>query len=174
MILRKSGRILRSRRGFTLIEVILALAIISFIGAGVSTATIQILKQGVRNGYYITASQNTMNAIHWISRDAEMSQTVETDGASGFPLTLSWIDWGSADYEVVYSIEGDKLKRSYSVNGSAPSQAVVAEYVNSIPENTNCEFDIRFLTLQVTSTVGEGAHAVSVTNISKIFIRSSP
>lgn len=174
MILRKSGRFLRSRRGFTLIEVIVALAIISLIGAGVSTATIQILKQGVRNGYYTTASQYTMNAIHWISRDTEMSQTVETDGASGFPLTLSWIDWGSSEYQVVYTIEDDKLKRSYSVNGGEPSQTIVAEYVNSISENTTCEFASRVLTMQVTTTVGKGAHAISVTNIRKIFIRSSP
>ncbi len=173
MILGKSGRILRGRRGFTLIEVILALAIISFIGVGVTTSTIQILKQGVRNGYYITASQNTMNAVHWISRDAEMSQTVDTNGASGFPLTLSWIDWESSEYEAVYAIEGNKLKRSYAVNGGEPSQAVVAEYVNSLPQNTNCAFDSRFLTLQVTTSVGEGVNAVSVTNIRKIFIRSS-
>ena len=174
MILRKTGRILRSRRGYTLIEVMVALAIISLIGGGVSTATIQILKQGVRNGAYTTASQYTMNAVHWISRDAEMSQTVATDGASGFPLTLSWIDWGNSEYRVVYTIEDDKLKRSYSVNGGEPSQTVVAEYINAISENTTCEFAFRVLTMQVTTTVGQGAHAISVTNIRKIFIRSSP
>ena len=174
MIICKSGRILRSQPGFTLIEVILALAITCLIGGGVSTATIQILKQGVRNGDYTTASQYTMNAVYWISRDAEMSQTVTTDGVSGFPLTLSWTDWGSAEYQVVYTIEDDKLKRSYSVNGGEPSQTVVAEYVNTISENTTCEFASRVLTMQVTTTIGQGAHAVSVTNRRKIFIRSSP
>jgi prepilin-type N-terminal cleavage/methylation domain-containing protein len=174
MILCKSGRMISSQRGFTLIEVLVALAIISLIGGGVSTATIQILKQGVRNGDYTTASQYTMNAIHWISRDAEMSQTVATDGVSGFPLTLNWIDWGGAKYQVIYTIEDNKLKRSYSVNGGAPSQTVVAEYVNTISENTTCEFGSRVLTTQVTTTVGKGAHAVSVTNVRKIFIRSSP
>jgi prepilin-type N-terminal cleavage/methylation domain-containing protein len=174
MTLSKSRRILRSRQGFTLIEVMVALAIISLIGGGISTSTIQILKQGMRNGDYITASQYGMNAINWISRDAEMSQIVKTVGASGFPFTLSWIDWDSSAYQVVYSIEGDKLQRSYSVNGSALSRTVVAENVNTISENTTCEFAFRIFTVQVTTTVGESAHAVSVTNMRKILIRSSP
>ena len=165
---------MRSRRGFTLIDVLLAMAIMSLIGAGVSTAAIQILKQGVRNGAYTTASQYTMNAIHWISRDAEMSQTVVTGGASGFPLTLNWTDWGSSEYQVVYVLEDDKLTRSYSVNGSETSQTVVAEYVNTISENTTCEYNSRVLSMQVTTTIGTGARAVSVTNMRKIFIRSSP
>jgi len=174
MILGKSGRILSSRRGFTLIEIMVALAIISFIGIAVSTATFQILHQSVRNRDYTTASQFTMNAIHWISHDAEMSQTVQTGGASGFPLSLSWIDWGSSVYRVVYSIEGGTLKRSYSVNGGGSVQTILAQSVNTISENTSCEYDSKVLTLQVTATVGKGAYATSVTNVRKIFMRSMP
>jgi hypothetical protein len=151
-----------------------ALTIVSLIGGGVSTATIQILKQSVRNGDFTTASQDTMNAIHWISRDAEMAQTLSVNGTYWFPLTLTWMDWGSSGYQVVYTIQGKQLKRSFSVNGGQPIQTVVANYINVTSGNTSCVFASRVLTVQVTATVGEGGQAVSVTNSRKIFIRSSP
>ena len=174
MMLHKLNRILKSQRGFTLIEVIVALAILSFIGIAVSTATFQILKQSVKNRDYTTASQLTMNAIHWISRDAEMSQTVETGWASGFPLTLNWIDWSNSSYQVVYTIEDGKLKRSYSVNGGEPVQTFLTEAANTISDNTTCQLYNKVLTLQVTATIGEGVQTISVSNMRKIFMRSMP
>jgi hypothetical protein len=114
-----------------------------------------------------------MNAIKWISRDAEMSQTIDTSGTSGFPLTLSWVDWNNAEYQVVYTIEDGTLKRNYSTNGSAPGQTIVAKCINSTSENTTCERDDRALILKVTATVGNGANAVSVTNKREIFLKSS-
>jgi prepilin-type N-terminal cleavage/methylation domain-containing protein len=174
MILRKPERILKSRRGFTLIEIMVALLIISLIGTSVSIAIFQIMKQSVTNRDYTTASQYTMNAIHWISRDAEMSQAIVTGEASGFPLTLSWVDWGSTRYQVVYAIQDGQLKRTYSVDGNELNQTILAQSVNTTSGNTSCEYDSQVLTLQVTATVGKGDYAVSVTNMRKIFMRSMP
>jgi len=108
-----------------------------------------------------------MNAIYWLSRDAQMSQTVEPGGASGFPLTLSWIEWDNSAHQITYSIEGDKLRRSYS-DGGEPSQTVVAQYINSVSENTGCEFTGGVLTVELTVTVGTGSNAVSVTKVREI------
>jgi prepilin-type N-terminal cleavage/methylation domain-containing protein len=174
MTLRKPGHILGSRRGFTLIEIMVVMVIIALIGIGVSTATLQILKQSVKNRDYTTASQFTMNAIHWISRDAEMAQTVQTGGALGFPLTLSWIDWGSSVYQVVYSIEDGKLKRNYSHTGEQSVQTILAQSVNTVSEKTTCEYGNKVLTVQITATVGEGDYVATVTNTREIFMRSMP
>ena len=159
---------MKGQRGFTLIEVIVALAITGLIGLGAATATVQVLNQGPRNSDYTTASRHTMNAIYWISRDSQMSQTVSPGGASGFPLTLSWIEWDNSEHQVNYSIEDDKLRRSYSIDGSEPGQTVVAQYINSVSENTTCEFAGGVLTVKVTATVGGGSYSLSVTKVRKI------
>jgi prepilin-type N-terminal cleavage/methylation domain-containing protein len=173
MIIQKIKKNIGNRQGFTLIEVVLALAIMSVIGTAASITTIQIMKQGVRNGDYTAAGQYTMTAIQWIDQDAEMSQQIETNGASGFPLTFSWIDWDSNECEVVYSTGNGTLKRNYSINGNTTSEIVVAKCINSISENTTCERNNNILTLKVTATVGKGSNAVSVTNVREIFLKSS-
>lgn len=158
----------RGQPGFTVIEVIVALAITSIIGLGATMITGQVLTQSGTNRDYTTASRHTMNAIYWISRDAQMSQDRTLGGASGFPLTLVWTEWDNSQHQVTYSIEDDRLTRSSTVDGGEPVETLVAQYVNSVSENTTCAFSDRVLTVKVTATVGNGTHALSVTKVREI------
>ena len=173
MMFHKLRWVIKGQRGFTLIEVIVALAITGLIGLGATMATGQIITQGARNSDYTAASRHSLNSIYWVSRDAQMSQTIEPDGTSGFPLTLSWTEWDNSEHQVVYSLQDDSLMRSYSVDGNDPEETLVAQYLNSVSENTTCEYASGVLVLKVTATVGEGRSEISATKVREITPRPS-
>jgi prepilin-type N-terminal cleavage/methylation domain-containing protein len=160
-------------RGFTLVETIAALAIAGLVGLGATIANAQVMNQTARNNAFTTASRHTLNALQWISRDVQMSQDI--DGDTGFPetsdLTLTWVEWDNTVNQVVYSLEDGELKRTYTVDGGDPTVTLVAEYINSDADLTNCVSDNGVLTLTITGTVGVGSKAVSVTKTSEITSR---
>ena len=101
--------------GFTLIEVLVSLAIISFISIGATMATGQVINQTSKNDDCTTATRQALNAVHWISRDAQMAQILEEDtGSNGFPLKLEWEKWDNSQHEVVYTVQNNKISRSFN------------------------------------------------------------
>jgi prepilin-type N-terminal cleavage/methylation domain-containing protein len=167
MKLPRLGSARAGQTGFTLIEMIVVLAITGFIGAAAATAAALVYREGSRNSDYTAASQQAMNAVYWISRDALMAQTVTTNGID-FPLTLVWKGWDSSSNNVTYKIENNALKRSYSINGAAPQETLIAQYINGGSGNTICSFNGTVLTVTITATVGTGTRAVTVTKEGKI------
>ena len=103
----------KNQRGFTLVEMMVALAIISFVSLGATMANAQILAQTARNNDYTTATRQALNAVHWISRDAQMSHSI--NGSSGFPdaenLVITWTQWDNTEHTAVYSVQSNQLKR---------------------------------------------------------------
>ncbi len=167
MILHKIRSKIKYQNGFSLIETIAAMAIIGLIGTGSAVTTVQMLNQGERNSECTAVSRNAMNAIYWISRDAQMAQTITPDGGdTGFPLTLGWTDWDNTEFQVVYSIEDGKLKRDYSGGGTEPT--VIADYINTNADNTTCQLVEGKLSVTVTATTGEGSRTASVTKVREI------
>ena len=164
--------LLKKQNGFTLIEVMVSLAIISMISIGATMATGQVINQTSKNSDHTTATRQALNAVHWISRDAQMAQTLEADaGASGFPLRMEWKKWDSSQHEVIYTLQNNKISRSYTVDGGAPAVTLIAEYINEDSSLTNCAVADNVLTIKITSSVGGGDLVVDFTKEAEISAR---
>jgi len=159
----------KSRAGFTLIEVMVAIAITGIIALAASISSGQLLNQTSRDTDYTAASRHAMNAIHWISRDVLMAQTI--DGVGGFPqtedLSLSWQTWENSVHSVTYTLEDGRLLRTHS-DGAGTATTLIAEYINPGANMTYCSYEDGVMTITVTGSTGEGSRVVDVTKTRKI------
>jgi prepilin-type N-terminal cleavage/methylation domain-containing protein len=160
MIFHRLGSINRKQRGFTLIELVIALAITGAITGGITMSIFQTLDYNARSNARMIAVKQVENAIHYINRDVQMAQIVDTadpdpDG-DGFPLTLRWVEWDAYNTEhvVTYSKAGDELKRNHTEDGVS-NETTVAWYLDTDPANTHCAFDETewIFTLKITTIV---------------------
>jgi prepilin-type N-terminal cleavage/methylation domain-containing protein len=160
--------IVSNQKGFALIEMVVAVAITGLLTVGTTTAVFQASTHITWGTNHMTAVKQVENALHWISRDAQMAQIVEPNGVSGFPLNLIRIPWDNTVHQVTYTLEDGELKRSYAANDGEPIKAVVAQYIDTNSEMTNCQSVNGALIFKVTAIAGEGSQVASETRVCKI------
>jgi prepilin-type N-terminal cleavage/methylation domain-containing protein len=162
----------RNQAGFTLVEVLAAVAITGIIALGASVSSGQLINQTSRDTDITAASRYAANALYWMSRDALMSQN--TTGQAGFPatstLSLRWTSWDNINYSASYAVTEGTLYRTFS-NGGAVSTTMIARYINTGADMTSCVSSDGTLIITVTSSVGEGARTVNVTKTRQISSR---
>ncbi len=156
------GRIIsvsRGQKGFTAVEMLVAVTIAGLIGGGVVMGIAQTVNTSARNSDHALAVNELRNAIYWIRRDAKMAQTIQVDaGEPGLPLVLSWVEWDNSQHEVTYDLDDGKLMRTYSVDGDE-SMLLIAENID--PAQTSFEFTGGMLSFDLTISAGEGSRTVS-------------
>jgi len=172
---RRLGLINTNQRGFTMIEVIMALAVTAIITGGITMTIFQVFDGNTRSSNHMIAVRQVQNAGYWISHDTQMAQSVAlTAGPDGFPLTLTWADWDSGDvHKVVYTLLADnKLQREHYTNLNPDATTFVAEYIDPDPAKTNCYEDADgVLIFTVTATVGSGSQEESETRVYEVMPR---
>ncbi len=162
----------RRQGGFTLIEILVALSITGFIGAGLTTAIVQVMKVNALGNNQVIAVKQVENAVYWINRDVRMSQTIQPGGGSGFPLNLDWVEWGGTTHQVAYTLQNGELIRSSSVNATPPVVMKVAQHISSNADNTSCQYSNGVFNFKVTASVS-GFRPASETRLAQVIPRSA-
>ena len=168
----------KNQKGFTLIELIVAIAITVVIIGGVVMAIFHVFDVNALSSNHMKAVRQVQNAGYWVGRDVQMAKRVEpTADADGFPLEVAWQEWGTTDsndatsHEVTYTLDGSDFKRSHSIDGGEPSEIVVAQYIDSITV-APIPFAVGDnLTLTVTATTATWPQLASETRVYEIIPR---
>jgi prepilin-type N-terminal cleavage/methylation domain-containing protein len=162
MILRRFRFLHNNLKGFTLVELLVAIALAGLITAGISVAIMQVLTINTRASNHMIAVRQVQQAGKEVSKDALQAQPdkIDDDPPEAF-VVLNWTDWEGANNTVVYTFQTMPsspdlmmLQRSQSINGTAqtPTPLTVAEYID--PDQTSCDFAGGVLTFKVTARVG--------------------
>jgi prepilin-type N-terminal cleavage/methylation domain-containing protein len=185
MMFHRLGSIDKNQKGFTLVELLIALAITAVIAGSVTTAVFQVFTGNARTSNHMTAVRQVQEAGYWVSHDTQMAQSVNATMTSPAILQLTWTDWESkGNHKVVYSLDppgsglGRLLQRSYSINGTAQNSSTIARYIDSSPTQTSCitsDNSTGKLVFTVTATVGpSGSQQGSETRVYEVVPRPSP
>ena len=156
-------------KGFTFIELVVAIGIITLISGAAATAIFQVFKGTERNNDYMTAVHQVQNAGYWISRDARMAQSVSADNLTPPDfLVMNWTEWDESDEAVYHSAtyffedltDGTgKLKRNHWSSVGANEQTLIAQYIyydSGDPDDTSkASYQSPMLTVQLTALFDE-------------------
>lgn len=127
---RRSAAGTRSQAGMTLIELVVAMGVGSIILSAAGATLYQIWSNNMRNTAHMLAVKQVENALHFVTRDVQTAQTVQTNGLpSGEVLRLSWVGWDGLSRDTVYSWNSVShvLTRTYSVDSSSTVVAYSAD-----------------------------------------------
>jgi prepilin-type N-terminal cleavage/methylation domain-containing protein len=167
----KLSLINKGQKGFTLMELALAMVIGGMIAASVTMTMFQIVDSSGRTSNHMTAVRQAQSAGYWVSRDAQMIQQAPVITESGGELesiTFDWTDWDGNVFQVVYTFEDmtvgglkelERVEEKDTGTGTITDTKIVAEFIDPDPANTSCVYTDGTLTFTVTVQVGAGSAA---------------
>lgn len=129
-------RLNRSQKGFTLVELVIAIALAGIIGAAITVSTHQVITGTTLSNDRNTAVNQVRNACHWISRDVQMAQTVDDNPGGARLLELTWVEWAGTPRTVYYVLQVGELWRHYG-----GQQTLIAQYIKPKGAGTDCHWD---------------------------------
>ena len=168
----------RNQKGFTLVELLIAITITAVISTAIATASYQIFKVNARSLNRQIAIGQVQNGANAISRDAQQAQDIvpidhnnspltvngsnqivfDLTKANGDQLEIDWVAWDVATqhnttHQVIYSVVNRVLQKKISLTvdtgSTTKSTAVVANYVTSATGNWDLDEKTLNLIVQV-------------------------
>ena len=168
----------KNQSGFTLIELMIAVAISSLVTIGFLVTILQVFHGSLSSSGEMTVVRQVQNAGYYISRDIQMAKEVSIDDNPGTAelevVTLTWYEYEfyhtpPADpndrdgngHQVIYTLVDGKLKRGYyfaleDVYGNVTFDSE-PDYTTFVAENISdisCQFYGNELAVTVTASVG--------------------
>ena len=162
---------IRGQRGFTLIDLVVALAISGSLVTVIVMSIFQISRASTSSVDHMVTITHAQNAGHWFSVDAAQADTISLGASNGFPLVLSRTQYDGTGHEVTYDIVGSQLRRSYSIDGGAPTETQIAGNVDA--SGTSCQLDDGVLVLTVATESGQGSQQKTEVRVYKASPRPS-
>ncbi|MFC1864677.1 type II secretion system protein J [Chloroflexota bacterium] len=135
-----------SEKGYILVELLVATTIMVLASGAAGAAIFQIFRGTEHNNDHMTVVRQVQNAGYWISRDAQMAQSVTTDDLT-LPdfLVISWTEdvvgdpiYHTATYYFEDLTDGlGKLKRNHVSTAGADEDTLVAQYIYYDPSDVD-------------------------------------
>ncbi len=135
----------KGQKGFTLLELLIALAITALMTTSITMAISQTFTGSTRSSNHMVAVRQVQEAGYWVSYYASSAQNMTITGDSGFPLILRWFDFGPpcTRQKIVFSLNNTGLRGSYYVNdvfnSTKTGKIPVFSFVSSNKTKTNCQ-----------------------------------
>lgn len=144
-------------KGFTLLELLVAIPIVVFVVGASSMAIITLMRVGPSSTNWAYALRQVQNAGYWISRDAQMSQGTITVG-DGNPTFLTMTVPQDANpahnKQIVYDFQDiASLSSGLKLVRNDGNTIMIAEYI-SIPTSPVYNSGNRTLTFTIRATSG--------------------
>jgi prepilin-type N-terminal cleavage/methylation domain-containing protein len=145
----------KDQRGFSIMELLMVIALTGIITAAITTAFFQVFDMSRRTSNHMIAVTQVQQAGKLVSEDMLEAQQIDVDPSGpGEFLELGWISQNTSTvHNITYTMENGVLWRSESIDGGNATLVRVAEYID--PYGTSCVPSGGVLNFTVTATVGD-------------------
>jgi prepilin-type N-terminal cleavage/methylation domain-containing protein len=144
----KMKKLHKGQKGFTLLELLIGIAITALITTAVTMTILQTFTGSTRSSNHMVAVRQVQEAGYWVSFYAYAAQDLTITGDSGFPLTLRWVDFDANEkHKIEFNLDSSGLRGSYYVevggvyvlDSAKTGKIPVFGFINSDKTKTNCQ-----------------------------------